>query len=155
MAKNPSAKPANFSAHVTVAAIIRNEQAQYLLVEEEKEGRRVFNQPAGHLEADENLIQACERETLEETGYKVRATGVVGIGLFTAPGGAVYHRTTFVCELQQEISAGPQDSDIIARHWLTLKQIRERQTQLRSPLVLKAIEQFEDGHCYPLRMLYP
>lgn len=145
----------SFSAHVTVAAIVRNDSGQYLLVEEEKEGRRVFNQPAGHLEADESLRQACERESLEETGYQVRATAVVGIGLFTAPGGAVYHRTTFVCELEQDIAGGPQDPDIIARHWLTLDEIRRRQNELRSPLVLKAIEQFEDGHCYPLSMLYP
>lgn len=144
-----------FSAHVTVAAIVRNESGQYLFVEEEKEGRRVFNQPAGHLEANEDLIQACERETLEETGYQVRATGVVGIGLFTAPGGAVYHRTTFVCQLEQEVSAGPQDSDIIARHWMTLDEIRTRRDELRSPLVLKAVEQYESGHCYPLSMLYP
>ena len=144
-----------FSAHVTVAAIIRNEHHQYLLVEEEKEGRRVYNQPAGHLEADEDLVQACMREVLEETGYRVRATGVVGIGLFTAPNGAVYHRSTFCCEIIEQSAPGPLDDDIIARHWFSLDEIRQKQEQLRSPLVLRAIEQFESGHCYPLDMLYP
>lgn len=144
-----------FSAHVTVAAIICNERKQYLLVEEEKEGRRVYNQPAGHLEANEDLIQACAREVLEETGYKVRVESLVGIGLFTAPNGEVYHRSTFYCEIIEQIAGGPLDKDIIDCCWLSLQDIQQKQDQLRSPLVLRAIEQYESGHRYPLTMLYP
>lgn len=38
------------------------------MVKEKKQGQLVLNQPAGHVESGESLIQAVEREVLEETG---------------------------------------------------------------------------------------
>ncbi len=73
-----------FTPHITVATIIED-QGRFLLVEEMADGRAVFNQPAGHLEADESLIQAAIRETLEETGWDVEITALTGIYLYTAP----------------------------------------------------------------------
>ena len=61
-----------FTPHVTVATIIED-NGRFLMVEELAEGRAVFNQPAGHLEADESLIQAALRETLEETGWMLNS----------------------------------------------------------------------------------
>ena len=71
-----------FTPHVTVATIVED-NGRFLMVEEFAEGRAVFNQPAGHLEADESLIQAALRETLEETGWDVELTAVTGIYLYT------------------------------------------------------------------------
>ncbi len=55
------------------------------MVEELKRGRMVLNQPAGHLDPNETLTEAAVRETLEETGWDVEPTGVLGIYLYTAP----------------------------------------------------------------------
>ena len=55
-----------FTPHLTVATIVED-NGRFLMVEELADGQAVFNQPAGHLEADESLIQAALRETLEET----------------------------------------------------------------------------------------
>ena len=62
-----------FTPHVTVATIVED-NGRFLMVEELADGQAVFNQPAGHLEADESLIQAALRETLEETGWDVELT---------------------------------------------------------------------------------
>src|SRR4051812_23127347 len=70
--------------HITVATIVED-NGRFLMVEEHKAGRNVLNQPAGHLDPDETLIEAAVRETLEETGWDVEPTGVIGIYLYTAP----------------------------------------------------------------------
>ena len=66
--------------HVTVATVVE-QGGRFLLVEErdKQTGDLVFNQPAGHLEAGETLAQAAVRETLEETGWNVELTAVLGI----------------------------------------------------------------------------
>src|SRR5690554_476316 len=85
----------NWHAHVTVATVIED-NGRFLLVEEQQRGRLVLNQPAGHLEPGETLIEAAVRETLEETGWTVEVLGLVGVGLYTAPSnGVTYYRTTF------------------------------------------------------------
>ena len=87
--------PYGLAPHITVATVIED-QGRFLLVEELKAGRLVLNQPAGHLEANENLREAAIRETLEETGWEVELTGLVGIYLYTAPSnGITYQRVCF------------------------------------------------------------
>ena len=51
---------------VTVAAIIERE-GKFLLVEEHTQDGLRLNNPAGHLDEGEGTVQACVRETLEET----------------------------------------------------------------------------------------
>jgi len=56
-----------FKPHVTVACIVQAE-GKFLVVEETIRGKVTWNQPAGHLEANETLIAAAKRELWEETG---------------------------------------------------------------------------------------
>ena len=84
--------------HITVATIVED-NGRFLFVEEVKNDKRVLNQPAGHLEANETLRDAAIRETLEETGWDVELTGVVGIYLYTAPSnGVTYQRVCFAAK---------------------------------------------------------
>ena len=142
-----------FKPNTTVAAVITF-QDKFLLVEEIENGQRVFNQPAGHIEANENLIQAVEREVLEETGLALSPDYVSGIYYFHRENIDLYFlRFCFVIELNDLLSGTPQDDEIIATHWLTLEQIRRKTSQLRSPMVLSCIEDYLAGKKMPLNML--
>ena len=58
-----------FKPHVTVACVVHAE-GKFLVVEETINGKALWNQPAGHLEADETLVEAAARELWEETGSR-------------------------------------------------------------------------------------
>ena len=45
------------------------------------------------------------------------------------------------------------DDGIVAAHWLTLDEIRARQAQHRSPLVLRCIDDWRADRRYPLALL--
>ena len=142
--------------HVTVACVVEKD-GRYLMVEERDKttGKMVFNQPAGHLEADESLTEAAVRETREETGWRVEILGVLGIALYTAPGnGITYHRTTFVAKPLAALANAVIDPDINEVHWLRYEEILNMSDRMRSPLVVAAIKQHRSGHCYPLDLIY-
>jgi ADP-ribose pyrophosphatase YjhB (NUDIX family) len=146
----------DWNPHVTVACVIVREE-RYLLVEERDKhtGHLVFNQPAGHLESGESLMDCAHRETLEETGWRISLTGVLGIALYTAPAtGVTYHRTTFLGEPVNELSGHRLDPDIHAVHWLEYGEMKANSARMRSPLVLAAVEQHRRGLCCPLDLMY-
>jgi phosphatase NudJ len=131
-----------FKPNATVAAVVVH-QNKFLLVEEIENGKKVFNQPAGHLEANENLIAAIEREVLEETGLALTPDYASGIYYFHRPENNLYYlRFCFVIELDSFLKGTPQDDEIIDTHWLTFKEIKEKSSQLRSKLVLECIEDY-------------
>lgn len=144
-------------AHVTVATVIEN-NGKFLIVEEyNSRGKAVFNQPAGHLEANESLIDAARRECLEETGWDVNIEGFIGIALYTAPSnGITYQRNTFTGSAIKHHSQTPLDDGIIGAHWLSLEDIKDlhQQGRLRSHLVLTTIEQYLQQPSYPLSLVY-
>lgn len=142
--------------HVTVATVIVRDNS-YLMVEERDKISRemVFNQPAGHLEADESLAEAALRETCEETGWVVELTGVLGIALYNAPNnGITYHRTTFLAQPLKAIENAVIDPDISKVRWMEYEDILANSARMRSPLVIAAIEQYRTGHIFPLDLIY-
>lgn len=147
-----------YKPNVTVACIIHaSSQDKYLLVEEWIEGEQRFNQPAGHLEANESLTQACEREVLEETGLSLKPQGLVGIYQFSANENLAFVRFTFFVQLDEMPPPAPQDDAIHAAHWLNFEQIEAKQPLLRSPLVLDCLRDYrrhlQQGAAYPLDLL--
>jgi 8-oxo-dGTP pyrophosphatase MutT (NUDIX family) len=136
--------------NVTVAAVVYRD-GKYLLVEEETQEGIRFNQPAGHLEEGESLLEAVTRETLEETGYTFKPTFLLGIYQWPhADKNITYLRFAFGGELHGFDPQRPLDEGIIAAHWLTLDQIRESQGKHRSPLILRCVEDLASGITLPL-----
>jgi len=132
--------------HITVACIVEKD-GKFLMVKEIKDGRTVYNQPAGHLEPNESLQQAALRETLEETAWQVELESALRVTLFTAPGnGVTYCRTTFVAKAVSHCSNQALDSDIEEALWLSYDDIIRLKDQLRSPVVLSDIEHYLAGH---------
>ena len=143
----------DFAPHVTVATVIEKNN-RFLLVEERSGGKVVLNQPAGHLDPDEDLIQAAKRETLEETGWHVDITGVLGIQLYRSPNnGVTYHRTTFIGSPVKQEPEPQLDEGIIATVWMTAKEMQAEHNRHRSPLVMRAVEEYLKGTAYPVSML--
>ena len=135
-----------WAPRATVATVVHDGD-RYLIVEElsSDSNETVFNQPAGHLEPDESLSEAAVREVREETGWEVVLTGYLGVARHITENGTVYLRHSFVAEPIGPISGAALDDGIIAAHWLTLEQLKQQQARLRSPMVLKTIEQFLSG----------
>ena len=139
--------------NVTVAAIVTC-QDKFLLVKERDKhtGDICYNQPAGHLEANETLAEAAHRELIEETGISLHASHLVGIYNFHAANGVHYMRFSFAFNCQELFKPSPQDDDILGADWFSFEQIKS--LPLRSPLVLKCIEDHLAGKAYPLSLIY-
>lgn len=140
--------------HSTAACVIQQGE-RYLMVEEQRGGPiSVFNQPAGHIEPGEGPIEAVLREVLEETAWQVSLSGYLGLYVFHTDEGQTFHSHGFIGTPLEKLDLA-LDPDIIATHWLTLEQIRalKQQARLRSPLVLKRIEDSLSGPRYPLTVI--
>lgn len=141
--------------HLTVAAVVSH-QDKFLLVEEidKQSGRRVLNQPAGHVEANEDLVSAVCRELLEETGLTLNPHGWLGISQLEAANGHRYVRVNFYFEVNAlPQNHQPQDPDILALHWLSAAEITQHALPVRSQLVLDAITDFQQGNKLPLALI--
>jgi 8-oxo-dGTP pyrophosphatase MutT (NUDIX family) len=136
---------------VTVATVVERD-GRYLFVEERIRGALVVNQPAGHLEPGETLVQAAIRETLEETAWDVEPTGLVGVYQWTSPAdGTHYLRFAFAARALGERRGRPLDRGIERAMWLGLDELAGYTP--RSPLVRRCVEDFRRGACAPLATL--
>ena len=126
--------------HLTVATIVVR-QDQYLMVKEIDSGKLVINQPAGHVEPGEDIIDAAIRETYEETGWHVNINGFIGIYSSTSPAtGITYYRLAFTAKPLSLDEQAVIDADIQEVVWLSAEQIRQNNNQLRSELVVDCLE---------------
>jgi 8-oxo-dGTP pyrophosphatase MutT (NUDIX family) len=142
----------NPDIHVTVAAIIESD-GRFLLVEEQVEGRIVLNQPAGHLDPGESLPAAAARETLEETGYTFVPSHLVGIYHWQNEAGTTFVRFAFCGEHTAPTGPVCLDVGIIGAHWLTRAQMLAREGDLRSPMVLRAVDDYLAGARHSLDLV--
>lgn len=142
-----------WTPHLTVAAVIEQE-GKFLLVEERSEGKIVLNQPAGHVEENETLVEAVIRETLEESGRQFQPEAISGIYRWRSPeNGITYLRLAFFGTYGKRDRDLALDTDIITTHWLSLDELQQRDAQLRSPLVMRCIEDYLAGQRYPLELV--
>jgi ADP-ribose pyrophosphatase YjhB (NUDIX family) len=142
-----------WAPHVTVATIVERDN-RFLMVYEEADGKKVYNQPAGHLDPNETLQAAAIRETLEETGWTVKLIAMVGVNLYVAPSnGVTYLRSTFIAEAISHDGERTLDTGIIEAVWLTYEEILARKAQLRSPMTLQIIEDYRAGKRFSLDVI--
>jgi 8-oxo-dGTP pyrophosphatase MutT (NUDIX family) len=137
---------------VTVAAIIER-SGRFLLVEERIRGRLVLNQPAGHLEDGEALFDAVIRETLEETAWQFTPEALLGVYQWRSARGHTTLRFAFTGSVHGYDAARPLDPPIVTTHWLAREEIVQRAARLRTPLVLRCVEDYLAGRRLPLDVL--
>jgi len=141
---------------VTVAAVVERD-GRFLLVEEETSDGLRLNNPAGHLDPGESLVQAVVRETLEETACPFEPDGLVGIYLATTarPGSepVTYLRFAFSGRAGDVLKGRALDRGIVRTLWLTPDELRTSVARHRSPLVLRCVEDHLAGRRWPLDVL--
>ena len=144
----------SWTAHVTVATIVEN-HGRFLCVHEHSKstGEVVVNQPAGHVEAGETLVQAARRETFEETGCRVAVTGLLGVYTYAPSPQHTYYRFCFIGKLLAHEEAAVLDEGIVKAEWHTLDELRSMDN-LRSELVLKCVEDYLSRPPLPLHALH-
>lgn len=137
---------------ITVGAVIERE-GRFLLVEEQSGESTVYNQPAGHLETGENLLEAVARETREETAWQFRPTALLGIYHWASPKNQVtYLRFCFTGECLNHDPHQALDKGIIRTWWLAREEVAALTPRLRSPLVMRCIDDYLSGKRYPLTL---
>ena len=135
---------------ITVAAVTETD-GRFLFVEERINRRLVINQPAGHVEPGETLLEAIVREVREETAWLFTASELVGVYLWRHPGtGRTTKRFAFTGSVSDHREDQRLDDGIVATHWLTPAELRGRGPRLRSPLVLRCLEDYLAGRRQPL-----
>ena len=146
--------PMIWKPNVTVAAVVERD-GRFLLVEEDTERGRLFNQPAGHLEPGESLIEAVAREALEETAYSFTPAALIGVYHYHhAADDTTYLRFAFTGEVTGPDPGRALDTGIVRAVWLDLEAIRLESPRHRTPLVMRCIEDYRAGRRYPLAILH-
>ena len=126
---------------VTVAAIVERD-GRFLVIEEETASGLRWNQPAGHLEAGESLVQAVVRETLEESAHELTPDGLLGVYLTPAGDNNAYLRFAFVGRVGDALPGYQLDTGIHRAFWVDAAELRANADRLRSPIVMRCIDDY-------------
>ncbi|MCP1726790.1 ADP-ribose pyrophosphatase YjhB (NUDIX family) [Natronospira proteinivora] len=139
--------------HVTVSAVVED-HGRFLLVEETIRGELKLNNPAGHLEEDESLVDAVIREVQEETARHFVPEAITGIYLWKNPGAdKTFLRVNFFGHAPEFDPTQPLDTGIQRTLWLSREEIAAEMHRARSPLVLRCVDDYLAGRRYPLDAL--
>jgi NADH pyrophosphatase NudC (nudix superfamily) len=123
------------------------------VVEELVGGRKVINQPAGHVEAGESFIEAVVREVREETAWRFNPAAINGVYLWQHPdSGERFLRVAFCGSCHDHDARLELDEGIIRTLWLTRAELEKRHEVLRSPMVLRVIDDYLKNIRFPLSM---
>ena len=123
--------------------------------ERSESGLVVLNQPAGHLEASETLVDAVMRESLEETAWAIEPEALVGIYKWRIPpDGLTYVRYCFAARPLSQDSARQLDDGILSADWMLFEEIRRLTSRHRSPMVQQCIDDYLAGRRYPLELIH-
>jgi 8-oxo-dGTP pyrophosphatase MutT (NUDIX family) len=136
------------------AAAIIERDGRFLIVEERIRGTLLFNQPAGHVDDGESIIDAAVRETREETAWHVVPRALLGVYLWRNPdNGHSILRVAIIGDATVHEAGRVLDEPVIAAHWMRREELLAQRAKLRSPLVLRCIDDYLAGQRHELSAL--
>jgi 8-oxo-dGTP pyrophosphatase MutT (NUDIX family) len=138
---------------LAAAAIVQRDN-RFLIVEERIHGALVLNQPAGHVDDGESIIDAVVRETLEETAWHFKPRALLGIYLWRNPdNGHSILRVAITGEVTSHEPHRQLDVPVVAAHWMEREALLAQSAKLRSPLVMRCIDDYLAGRRHDLSAL--
>ncbi len=139
--------------HVVVACVTERE-GRFLVVEERIRGALLLNQPAGHWERGETLVEAAVREAREESAWELRPTHFLGI-YHHDPVDLEYGflRIAFVAEPLHEYPGQALDDGIERALWLRYEDLVACRERHRGPMVLRCVDDYRAGRRLPLDLI--
>ena len=131
--------------------IVRN--GKVLMVQEAKEkcyGK--WNFPAGHVDENESIIDAAIREVYEETGCKVKLTGVLPICMASGKNGDRL-MVRFTADIIDE-NIKFDTEEILDVKWIDINDIKNMaKEELRGyDVSIQFLKDFENNKIYPLEV---
>ncbi len=131
---------------LTVSAVVEQD-GKFLVVEERSSGIVVINQPGGHIEAGESPKQAVAREAMEEAGCRIEVSELLGVYLWIHPQSRQqFLRIVYTANSLGQDTACKLDDGVYAAHWYSIADLRHRQKDLRTPVVLRCVEDYLQGN---------
>ncbi len=139
--------------HVVVAAVVED-AGKFLLVEEVTDAGILFNQPAGHVERGESLLNAVRREMFEETAHHFEPEALLGVYHWRHPTkDRTYLRFAFTGVVTGYDPTAGLDEGILRTVWMTPAEISESRERHRSPFVDQCVADYLSGRRYPLELI--
>ena len=142
---------------MTVAAVVERlfgDEKRFLMVREETRRGVKINQPAGHWEANESLIEAVQREVLEESGYAFEPSALLGIYVSDRwDKDITYLRFTFIGTVSENAVTHELDEGIIGAEWLTFDEIMASESMHRNKIVAQCLRDYQAGRRLELGQL--
>jgi 8-oxo-dGTP pyrophosphatase MutT (NUDIX family) len=138
---------------LAAAAIVQRDN-RFLIVEERIRGTLLFNQPAGHVDDGESIVDAVVRETLEETAWHFVPRALLGIYLWRNPAnGHSILRVAITGDVTSREAGRQLDHPVVAAHWMEREALLAQPGKLRSPLVMRCIDDHLAGRHHDLAAL--
>lgn len=132
--------------------VIERDNKILMVKEAKKRCYGQWNFPAGHVNEFEKIADAAIREVFEETGCKVKLTGVLPIATKFAKEETQLH-IRFTAEIIEE-HIKFEESEILDVKWLDIEKLKNMsETELRGyDININFIKCFEKGKIYPLEV---
>ena len=143
-----------WTPRLTVAAVIETD-GKFLMVEERKDARTVYNQPAGHVENQESIQDAIIREVKEETAWDFTPEYIVGFYKWRKQDiDTTIIRLCFAGSVTHHDPKQALDDGILAANWFSHEEITAIDAQrMRSPMVRQCLDDYRRNIKYPLEMI--
>ena len=145
-----------FNIRATASTIVERDgrilvNREYVDLERRDLGLHI-SKPGGHLEDGESALACAVRETLEETGYRVRPTALVGVYFQRFPDSSSVN-VTFAGELESEEQLPIAEQDIVEALWMPIEELKARRSEWRRGSTIQAFDDYFDGKRHPLDII--
>ena len=137
---------------VIAGCIVRKGNKILMVKEAKKKCYGQWNYPAGHMEEGEKITDAAIRETFEETGCKVKLTGVLPICSFNKLEGTRI-LVKFTADVIEENITFDTD-EILDVQWIDMETIKHMsREELRSyDINIAHLKDLEENKIFPLEV---